>query len=362
MKKKLLIIFSLLTLLIVIKYFTSNYKISYLLDSHMITTIYKDKRYYINIDNKYNFDIYKRRGMSKLRIKSIKMIKSGDLECLYPKINNAETYPLCYYKDEYVDYNLIDDKELDEYKKVVEYDSNGNFYFNNTLNKNEYIYLWNYKGFYQMNGSKLETLDLFDEGKYDNSLMYKVDNKIIFPDYNQEYEFNKLYVVNMINGKMNEIESKYDISYNSYIVGNIDKKIYLFDTKESCLYEIDIKRLTIRLVGSEELGYFKYEKDKKVSAKLSEYKNRKVTYKYKTNSNYKYEIVNNVLYKSFVEDKLKLKIFEGENIKIIGEYKDNLYFTSEDKFYKYTPKGLIKIFNYFELNFNENNVIYIYNK
>ena len=362
MKKRLVIIFSILTLLVVIKYFTSEYKITYSLDNHKIITTYKDKRYYISIDDKYNFDIYKKRGISKLKIKNIKVIESDNLECLYPEIKNVNTNPLCYYNNEYIDYNLINDEVLNEYKNIQEFESNGNFYFNNNLTKKEYIYLWNYKGFYRMNRDKLETLDLFKEGKYDNSLMYKVDNKILFPNYNQEYEFNKFYVINMLNNKMNTIESKYDISYNSYIVGNIDKKVYLFDIKESCLYEIDIKRLTIRLVGSEKLGYFKYEHDKKVSVSVTEYKNKNIVYKEKNDSNYKYEIIDNKLYKSYMEKELKLKIFEGNNIRIVGEYKDNLYFISEDKFYKYSPKELVKVFNYFELNFNENDVIYIYNQ
>ena len=362
MKKKLFIIFLILTLLVTIKYFISDYKIVYILDNHKVETTYKDSRFYISIDDKFNFDIYKKRGISKLKIKKIKVIESDNLICLYPEIKNINTYPLCYYNEEYVDYKLINNEVLNEYKTIQEFESDGNFYFNNSLTKKEYVYLWNYKGFYQMNNDKLETLDLFKEGKYDNSLMYKIDDKIIFPNYDQEYEFNELYVLDMLNGKMNKIESKYDISYNSYIVGNIGRILYLFDIKESYLYEIDTKRLTIRLVGSEELGYFKYEGDKKVDVNVTEYKNRNIKYNNEIESNYKYEIVDNKLYKSYIEDDLKLKIFEGNSIKIIGEYKDILYFVSEDKFYKYTPKELVKVFNYFELNFNENNIIYTYNK
>ncbi len=362
MKKNICIIFLFLFLLIIIKYFSSNYKITYSLDNHKIITIYKNKRFYISIDNKYNFDIYKKRSFSKLKINKIKEITSNNLECLYPEIKGVNTYPLCYYNDEYVDFKLIDDEALNKYKIQKKYDSNGNFYFNNNLTTKEYVYLWNYKGFYQMNNKNLETLDLFNEGKYDNSLMYKIDNKILFPDYNQEYEFNKFYLINMVNNKMSIIESKYEISYNSYIVGSIDKKIYLFDIKELKLYEIDLRRLRIQLVGSEELGYYKYENEKKVYVNLSEYRNRNITYSEKSNSNYRYEIVDDSLYKIYLEDKLKMKIFEGNNIKIIGEYKNILYFTCEDKFYKYTPDKLSKIFNYFELNFNENNIIYLYNQ
>lgn len=361
MKKKIAIVFLFLILLIIIKYFFSNYKTTYFLDNHKIITTYKNKRYYINIDNKYNFDIYKKRGIFKFKIKNIKTIEYENLKCLYPEIKNVKTYPLCYYKGEYVDYKLINDEVLNKYKEQKKYDSNGNFYFNNNLTSREYVYLWNYKGFYQMNNNVLETLDLFNEGKYDNSLMYQIGNKILFPDYNQEYEFNRFYLINMTNNKISEIKSKYEISYNSYIVGNIQKKVYLFDIKKLNLYEIDLKRLNIRLIGSEDLGYYKYENGKEILVTSNEYKNKSIDYKQKIISNYKYEIVNDKLYKSYLEEKLKMKIFEGKNIRIIGEYKDVLYFVSEDKFYKYTPNELSKVFNYFELNFNENNIIYIYN-
>ena len=362
MKKKIFIIFLFLVLLVTIKYFSSNYKITYTLDNYKIVTTYKNNRFYINIDNKYSFDIYKKRGVSKFKIKSIKTIESDNLKCIYPVIKGIKTTPLCYYKDEYIDYKLIDDEVLNEYKSEIKDDSNGNFYFNNNLTNKEHVYLWNYKGFYKMNDEVLKTIDLFNEGKYDNSLMYKLDNKIILPDYNQEYEFNKFYVINMANNKVSIIQTKYQISYNSYIVGNIDKNIYLFDIKGLELYEIDLKRLNIRLIGSEELGYYKYENGNKISVTSNEYKNRSIVYEKEKNSNYNYEIIDNKLYMNHLEDNLRMKIFDGNNIKIIDEYKNNLYFTSEDKFYKYNPYELIKIFNYFELNFNENNIIYVYNQ
>ncbi len=362
MKKRMFIIFMIITFIALLKYFTSNYRITYYIDNHKVVSTYQNKRYYISIDNKYSFDIYKKRSISKLKISQIKEIKSEDFMCLYPIIKNIKTIPLCSNKEENIDYNLIDSDLLNGYKTKLDNKSEGNFYFNNNLSKKEYIYLWNYKGFYKMNNDKLETLDMFNEGKYDNSLMYQVGNSIVFPDYNQEYYFKKIYLLNMISGKKSVIESKYDISYNSYFVGIINNRLYLFDQKELNLYEIDLNRINVKLVGSNELGYFKYVDNKKVEAKISEYKNKEIEYKEDIKSNYKYEIINNSIYKTYLDDNNKLKIFEGNNIKIIGEYKEILYFSSEDKLYKYTKEGISKLFNYFELKFNENKIIYIYNQ
>lgn len=362
MRKKLFIIFLIIIFVVFLKYLTSNYKIIYYVDNHKVTSTYKDKRYYINIDDKYSFDIYKKRSLSKLKIKNIKEIKTDDFMCLYPIINNVKTNPICSNKEGNIDYNLIKSELLDIYKPNVDDKSEGNFYFNNNLNKKENIYLWNYKGFYKMNGDKLEILDLFNEGKYDNSLMYQIDNSILFPDYNQEYYFKKMYLVNMVSGKSSTIESKIDISYNSYVVGINNNRVYIFDQKELNLYEINLNKLEIKLVGSTDLGYFKYIENKKVEAKVSEYKNKEIVYKSDIKSNYKYEIVDNSIYKTYLDDNTKLKIFEGNDIKIISEYKNILYFASEDKLYKYNENGIYKIFNYFELKFNQNKIIYIYNQ
>ena len=98
MKKSISIIFLVLLVIVLIKYFSSNYEINYKLDGYNIKTIYKNKRYYISIDDKFNFDIYKKRSLKKLKIRKIEAIESEDLKCIYPIIKNINTYPLCYLK------------------------------------------------------------------------------------------------------------------------------------------------------------------------------------------------------------------------------------------------------------------------
>jgi hypothetical protein len=116
MKKKISMVFIFLLLIIVVKYFTSNYEINYKIDNHKVKTVYKDKRYYITIDDKYDFDVLSKRGLSKLKIKKIIEIDDDNLKCVYPVIKNIKTNPLCYYNDIYTDYNLIDNELLNEYK------------------------------------------------------------------------------------------------------------------------------------------------------------------------------------------------------------------------------------------------------
>lgn len=363
MKKIISLLFISLIIVLTIKYFASNYEVNYKLNDHNILVKYENKRYYIEIDNLYNFDIYKIRRLKRKIITDIKIIDDKELYCIIPVINKVNAYPHCYLNDEYVDYNLIDNENLEKYKKNYEDNLDGNFSYNNNLDKSEYILLWNYKGFYKMNGKSYESYKLFNEGIYDNSLMYIINKKILFPDYMNDYNFKSFYLLDIVNGKKDIIESKYEFSYDGYIIGNIKNRVYFFDNKNSSLYEINIKKKIVKLIGSDELGFTKYVGKKLVNVKKSEYKNKAISY-IKFDSNYEYIIENNILYKIIKENKnLKLKLFENENIKIIGQYENNLYFTSDDILYKYNSNnGSKKIFKYFELNFNTNDIIYIYNK
>ncbi len=362
MKRKIVLIFIVLLIIAFIKYFKSDYKTEYNINGYNVKTIYENKRYYIEIDGKYNFVIYKDKiKLSRLKIKNISTIEGENFKCIYPVINKIKTYPLCYQNDEYIDYNLIESENLAKYKtKQNNYEINDTFSYNSNLDKNEYVFLWNYKGFYKMSYNNKETINIFDEDKYDNSLMYKADNKIIFPDYDEEYVFTSFYVLNIINSKYKKIETKYEISYDSYIVGNIKNKVYLYDIKNDNLYEINLKRLKVELIGSNEIGYYKFENNKKVESDKKEYSNKKISYINSINDDY---IVNkNIIYKVYSNNSiLKEKIYVGENLKLVNSYENDLYFISKDKFYKYSPlSGVKQIFNYFELNFNDNEIIYIY--
>lgn len=365
MKKKIFIIFIIILLIIVIKYFFSDYKIKYSIDNYNIVSTYSKNRYYIEIDGKYNFDFYYRRSLSKIKILFIKEIIDGDIRCVYPKIKGITTYPLCYKGKEYTDYNLLDSTKLDVYKSEIKYSElDDTFSYNKNLDKNEYVLVYNYKGFYKMNYNQKNEIDIFKEDRYENSLMYSINNKILFPDYDEEYIFKDFYLLNIENSKYKKIKTKYEISYDSYVVGNIKNKVYLYDIKNSNLYEININTLKVNLIGYKEIGYYKIINGKKEEVEKQEYDNKSIIYASEENNNCTYFVENNAIYKKLKDNgSLNQKIFESDEIKIIDQNKNNLYFISGDIFYKYNPQnGTQRIFNYFELNFNKNAIIYVYSK
>lgn len=363
MKKRLTIFVFVFLTIVLIKYYFSNYDIVYNVDNHKVEVSYKNSRFYIEIDDKYNMDIYKNRSFDKRIIKKIKNIKDENLNCVYPIIDNYDSYPLCIVDGELIDFNMLDNELLIKYKKYQTInENNDNFQYFNSLNKNEYIALWNYKGFIVMNNDSYKFYDLFENDKYNNSLSYIVDNYIYMPDYDQEYEFSNLIKFNIENGKSEVINLKYNIDYDSYVVGSIKNNIYIFDNKHAVLYEFNIKKNEMNIKGSNDIGYVKYNNDEFIPCSKSEYKLDKISYD-KVKSMYSYKYKNNKLYKVIKDNKKIESVINFNDVSIVGEYKNILYYVYEDNLYKYSSSiGNKKVFYSFELNFNKDNTIFIYNK
>ncbi len=365
MRKSLLILIFIFSIIIISKYRFSNYSIEYKTGNYNIKTVYKRKRFYFEISDQkytYNFDIYESRKFSKTMISKIDTINDDNINCIYPHIKNIKTYPLCYVNDEYTDYNLIDSELLSPYKKQnnEEIKSSKDFVYNNNLSSNEYVALWNYKGYIVMNGSTYKNVELFKKDKYDNSLAYIIDSTIYMANNDEEHEYKKLIWLDLKTLKKGEINIGYNIDFDSYIVGNIKNKLYIFDNKYSILYEIDVKKSKTNIIGSNEKGYVKYKDGELVTCSKSEYKVNKIKF-YNNDSKYTYS--NDGIYKTYNENKnLKLKINNNSN-KIIKENLNDIYYQYKDNFYKYNPySGSEVIFYNYELTFNSENTIFVYNK
>lgn len=364
MKRGLIISIIFGIILVFVKYYVSNYSISYKVNNYDIKTIYKDKRIYYEIKNKnelYNFDIYMKRTLSKTKIEKIKVIEGETFKCIYPTIKNVETYPLCYENGIFKDYNLIESELLSEYKEenINIEKTNKDFVYHNVLNNKEYIALWNYKGYIVMNGKSFKNVELFKKDKYDNSLAYLMDDTIYTANYNEEHEYSKLVTLNLKNLKKEEIAIGYNIDYDSYIVGHIKKKLYIFDNKHSKLYEIDLKKEKATVIASNELGYKKYNGEEFVKCSKSEYKVDKI--KFNNNSSIYTYNYNEGIYKTIGENTKLKQLIHNSDIQIEKEFQNKIYYALEDNFYVYSPNnGSELVFYNYELSFNNKNTIFAY--
>lgn len=368
MKKLLIVSLNVLVILILSKYLFASYKISYKLNNYSISTNYKNNRYYFEIEDnkkrKFNFDMYHKRTLSKVKISQITEIKGDDFLCIYPTIKGYKTYPLCYKNNELVDYNLIDSNLLNKYKNnYKDEEIEKDFVYYNSLNDNTFIALWNYKGYIVMNGKSYQKVELFEKDRYNNELSYQLNNKIYMPNYDMEHEFSEIVVLNIKDLTKKTIKLEYNIDYDSYVVGSVKNMIYIYDNKHSILYEIDTKKDRVNIVGSNKKGYTMYKNNEFVSCSKTLYSVKKIKYNdININSNYKY-VLEDGTYKEYKDNlKIKTKIFENK-INILKQYKNELYYLEKDTLFIYKPEtGSKKVFYNYELEFNSNNSTFIYIK
>ncbi len=271
---------------------------------------------------------------------------------------------MCSYKGEVIDYNLIDNESINKYKNVKtkhEKDQSTFKYFK-TLDSKTYVAIWNYKGYYILNKDKSVNKELFVNDKYDNFLSYMIEDTIYMPNYDSEYEFNEIVSFNIKTLKKDIINVKYNISFDSYVVGNIKNKLYIFDNKNEVLYEINLKNKKIVIKANNEIGYVKYYNDKFITCSKREYKIDKIDYNKNLKSLYKYKQENNKIYKFIKENKNIKQLILNNKAQIVKEYKNEIYYILDGYLYKYSPVlGSEEIVYYNELNFNDN-TIFIYNE
>jgi len=346
-----------LSIIIFIKFFISPYKINYNIDEFNITETALKNNMYFEIDYKdqvYNFMFYNGRKLFKKRIKSVEIEEKNGLLCLTPNIKGYEGYQICKGENE-----LVSPLVINESKENIEFKED--FLYKNNLNDNEFVLIWKYDGFYYINGNSKKSINIFSKDRYSNDLMFKVDKYLIFPNYSGDYQFSSFLILDMTTGKYETIKSDYEINYDCYVVGTRKNKyVYIFDNKNNKLYEINYKKGNVKLIGDEIKGFFKYEKNRKIKVDITEYTKNKITF-FKEEEQKYLNISNNYLSYDLNKD-LKTKYFYDDNITVVDNYNENIYFLYKDNLYRYNNNGYSLFAHYFEFNFNKNTLVFVYNK
>lgn len=119
----------------------------------------------------------------------------------------------------------------------------------NNIAENQNITLWQYKGFYRLTnrGENLFSLDISD--RYDPILTSMVNQYFVVPDYKKDSKFDRVFITNLITGKIEPFNLGVTISYDSFVQGVIDNKIYLVDRSSKAQYVIDIYKKETKLSG-----------------------------------------------------------------------------------------------------------------
>ena len=333
-----------------------NYEKEYVINEFKIKESYnKNKKYYtfiVSYNNlSYPYIISNKYLRNRNLINDVKIVKNDNELCLMPVSKELNFYPLCSQDSNIYTLNLTNlDVDFYNYQDVNVINKEYNKLKMNYLNNLNYL-LFNYQGFYYINSKKQTNINLFNKDIYTIDLIYQKDNYVIVPDYNQDYYFNKLYVINLDNGKKEEIVSDQDISFTSIFLGEYKDKIYLLDKKEEKEYVINLKKKKIN-----ETDFKIVKNNKLVDSTYKEIVNNNITFM-KSNI-ISYVLIDKKLYMNI--EGVKVRLSDKDITKIIKNDNDTIYYLVNDELYMYNNTvGEVLLLSYFEWNFNTINQIFI---
>ena len=255
--------------------------------------------------------------------------------------------------------------------------------YENNRYDDEKIILWNYQGISHSTGSSIYDNKPLDDDNYTNKLGVVVGDYYLFPDYDQDSKFDKMYVVDLINNYDAGLYAPREISFTGYILGVVDSKVYYYDSKNQVEWKINPKSKVIEEFGNSFTGYKKYENDEWVETTAEELDNMDTVFHDKTSeSSLNLTTYNNIEYAKD-SDAFYLTKAEGDNVAIyrIDYYNQDIitklfvttefknpkyyngyvYFINEDTLYRYSDdKGLLPLMVTNELLFNDGNIYDIY--
>ena len=220
----------------------------------------------------------------------------------------------------------------------------------NTLNNNIFL-LWDYKEFVYLNKDKYTTIKLFNKDVYNLNLIYQTNKYLLVPNYNENYQFTKLNIINAETTKVKEVKLRYELYFDSYFLGDYKNKVYLYDSKNELEYYMDLKKNDIYKTTYKINNNGKWENtsnQKLKNNKMSFVKDKIINYVLDNNKLY-VELTNNYLVTNKKVDKI-IKIDEL-----------NVFYISKDTLYQFNPyDGEIPLLKYSEWEFNNNNMIFIF--
>ena len=354
MKKHVVLLITLILLFSIFIYFyfrESSYELEYNIDGLDITEKYdKDlKAYYFNIEyqeNNYELVSLDKYTTKRRLINSVEISEKEQETCFSFQTTKINLYDIC--TNNYSYYvstanNKAKFKTTDTYKNIDI----------GQLDDKTYL-LWNYHDFIYLNNTTKKTLKLFSKDVYNMPLIYAFDNYLLVPDYEQEYIFDEIYLINTKNAKITDINLRFDVYFNSYFLGNDKNNVYLYDLKENQEFYIDLNKKEIYKTNNKILIDREWQ-----DVSNQNFQKNKPTFS-ESKSIY-FSLENEKIYLSITDGQAKTLISNREVTELVYNEGLTVYYISEDVLYKYNPyTGEEAILKYSEWNFNHQNMIFIF--
>lgn len=291
-------------------------------------------------------------------ISKVKTITNDDTLCVFMESDLINTYPVCKKCNEYIAYsatNIIDDN----FYKIYTIQNNEDKYANidiYSLNGKR-MAVWNHLGFYFLSHDIKKSFNMLTQESYRDNYSFKVEEYIILPNYDEEYHFNRVYLLNLKNGKTDIWNLNNYINYDFYVLGVKNMSVYLVDRKEKTEYKLGLKKHKIEVISKNGMGTIYNDKWEEISmVKLANN-----DYSFKSDKIIDYKIVNNKLYMSYLNGINDILVSDKKIDRIIYEDQQNIYYISKNELYYFSVySGEVLSLRYNELEFNNGVSIYIY--
>lgn len=351
-----LILLAILLLIIYTIFQKKDYTILYNISSYEIKETYKKEQNYYLLEIKKDDKTYitispNTHFFGKKAINNIQEYQEDNEICIKLYSNKIKTYPLCHDNESQISYHLTTEKMKEHFQEYFEtFPSLEEEYQNITIYNYLYhdFYIWNYQGFYHLNSSTKENINLFSKDIYDPKLLSSVNDFIFIPDYESNYYFEKAYLINRKTGKKEIWNLPSPIYFDSIILGSYENEIYLVDKHEKKEWKIDPKRKTMVRVDDGEMGKTYQNGFQEVS--LTKLINQDYTFNGHNLNEYE---IKDGLYKD------NILIRRKSPDKIVKVLYDTVFYLDSDILYCYNDLlGEVKIMQLFEWNFNQNQMIH----
>lgn len=360
----LLIIILIIALVLFFLFRRKDYTVTYSVNDYEITESYhKEEDYYSFIIKKGETErfaiVYNQHFSSKKNIEQITEYQTETESCITISSNKVRIEPLCTKEETQISYHLVSDEMEEKLGVTSETKEDTILTTYNNINvyhyRNHNYYIWNYRGFYHINENTTENIQLFDKDIYNPTLITQVNDTLVIPDYNADYYFDKVILLDMNTGRTTTWALETSIYFDSAVLGVYQGDLYIIDKHEKTEWQLNIAKQKQERVGTEQKGgkIYDHEWTNVTMNRLLYQENT-----FKGTTILEYNIKEDGLYAIF--DNHQMKIRESAPSKILSNTDNTVYYLVNDNVYSYNKEeGEKLLLNYFEWNFNSENVIFI---
>ena len=265
-------------------YFKKHHEVTYKIDNIEIKEDYRgntkeeENNYYLELKtekNTFYIQTYEDFKKEKRIIKQVKYYSDDNYECILPifKKNTVLTDLICIKDGKQINYNTIQNSQITEFLNTISEYPKENYkdnlenvimrnqtrFYPSNLPKEHYIALTYYKGLLVADETSFREIELFKKDVYTQKIKAFTNNKYLIINYNNNYDSNEFYVVNLKTRQYDAFGSNNTIKYDAYIQGTLENSVYLFDKDSKNQYQLDLKEKTITRIGNTNTGIKYYD-------------------------------------------------------------------------------------------------------